>query len=53
MCGINYLSDFKSSAVNNGVIHKLRKPIVPGMRIICKLMYKNIKFLVFPLLHVN
>ncbi|KAF6063152.1 hypothetical protein FOB64_006156 [Candida albicans] len=37
MCGINYLSDFKSSAVNNGVIHKSRKPIVPGMRIICKI----------------
>ena len=49
MCGINYLSDFKSSAVNNGVIHKLRKPIVPGMRIICKIdSIKNIKFLVFP-----
>lgn len=49
MCGINYLSDFKSSAINNSVIHKLRKPIVPGMRIICKIdSIKNIKFLIFP-----
>ena len=54
MCGINYLSDFKSSAVNNGVIHKLRKPIVPGMRIICKIdSIKILNFWYSHLLHVN